>query len=236
MNATVLWVIAVILAIVGIVQLLQGQIIFGIVLARSRPRPSVPAAGACSAPGPEAYRAETWPTQPSRVVVVDTHFPRDLPAVQGRSALGQERISAGVRLDLGHVRSRRRSLERRPFERRGIGLWAGLSSQRLRGLRGPRLLAGRVRCSYLGGGGSSLGGDERELSAREAAQRDAQLTLQIVDQVDKMILDLSQPITTLEIVAVGGGPQGLQSVSDGLRFGEQRMLQASRKLKNSIVS
>lgn len=32
MNATVLWVIAVIIAIVGIVQLLQGQIIFGIVL------------------------------------------------------------------------------------------------------------------------------------------------------------------------------------------------------------
>ena len=32
MNATVLWIIAVILAIVGIVQLLQGQIIFGIVL------------------------------------------------------------------------------------------------------------------------------------------------------------------------------------------------------------
>jgi hypothetical protein len=32
MNATILWVIAVILAIVGIVQLIQGQIIFGIVL------------------------------------------------------------------------------------------------------------------------------------------------------------------------------------------------------------
>ncbi len=32
MNATVLWVIAVILVIVGIVQLFQGQVIFGIVL------------------------------------------------------------------------------------------------------------------------------------------------------------------------------------------------------------
>lgn len=32
MNATILWVIAVILVIVGIVQLLQGQLIFGIVL------------------------------------------------------------------------------------------------------------------------------------------------------------------------------------------------------------
>ena len=32
MNATVLWVIAVILAIVGVVQLIQGQIIFGIIL------------------------------------------------------------------------------------------------------------------------------------------------------------------------------------------------------------
>ncbi len=32
MNATVLWVIAAILVIVGIVQLIQGQIIFGIVL------------------------------------------------------------------------------------------------------------------------------------------------------------------------------------------------------------
>ncbi|MCU1358889.1 MAG: hypothetical protein JWN99_178 [Ilumatobacteraceae bacterium] len=32
MNTTVLWVIAAILVIVGIVQLLQGQIIFGIVL------------------------------------------------------------------------------------------------------------------------------------------------------------------------------------------------------------
>ncbi len=32
MNATVLWVIAVILVIVGIVQLLQGQILLGIVL------------------------------------------------------------------------------------------------------------------------------------------------------------------------------------------------------------
>ena len=31
-NATVLWVIAVILVIVGIVQLFQGQVIFGIVL------------------------------------------------------------------------------------------------------------------------------------------------------------------------------------------------------------
>ncbi len=32
MNATVLWVIAAILVIIGIVQLIQGQIIFGIVL------------------------------------------------------------------------------------------------------------------------------------------------------------------------------------------------------------
>jgi hypothetical protein len=32
MNATVLWVIAAILVIIGVVQLLQGQIIFGIVL------------------------------------------------------------------------------------------------------------------------------------------------------------------------------------------------------------
>jgi hypothetical protein len=32
MNATVLWVIAAILVIVGIVQLIQGQIIFGILL------------------------------------------------------------------------------------------------------------------------------------------------------------------------------------------------------------
>lgn len=32
MNATVLWVIAVILAIIGIVQLLQGQIILAIIL------------------------------------------------------------------------------------------------------------------------------------------------------------------------------------------------------------
>lgn len=32
MNATILWIIAAILVVVGIVQLLQGQIIFGIVL------------------------------------------------------------------------------------------------------------------------------------------------------------------------------------------------------------
>ncbi len=32
MNATVLWIVAAILVIVGIVQLLQGQIIFGVVL------------------------------------------------------------------------------------------------------------------------------------------------------------------------------------------------------------
>ena len=32
MNATVLWVISVIHAIVGIVQLVQGQIVFGILL------------------------------------------------------------------------------------------------------------------------------------------------------------------------------------------------------------
>ncbi|HWJ63641.1 MAG TPA: GPGG-motif small membrane protein [Acidimicrobiales bacterium] len=32
MNATILWIIAAILVIAGIVQLLQGQIIFGIVL------------------------------------------------------------------------------------------------------------------------------------------------------------------------------------------------------------
>ncbi len=32
MNATLLWVIAVILGIVGVVQLLQGQIILGVVL------------------------------------------------------------------------------------------------------------------------------------------------------------------------------------------------------------
>jgi len=31
-NATILWVIAVIIAIVGVVQLVQGQIIFGVVL------------------------------------------------------------------------------------------------------------------------------------------------------------------------------------------------------------
>ncbi len=32
MNSTVLWVIAAIIVIVGIVQLIQGQIIFGVVL------------------------------------------------------------------------------------------------------------------------------------------------------------------------------------------------------------
>jgi hypothetical protein len=32
MNASILWVIAAILVVVGVVQLLQGQIIFGIVL------------------------------------------------------------------------------------------------------------------------------------------------------------------------------------------------------------
>lgn len=32
MNATVLWIIAVIIAVIGVVQLLQGQIILGIVL------------------------------------------------------------------------------------------------------------------------------------------------------------------------------------------------------------
>lgn len=32
MNATVLWIIAVILAVIGVIQLLQGQIILGIVL------------------------------------------------------------------------------------------------------------------------------------------------------------------------------------------------------------
>jgi hypothetical protein len=32
MNATLLWLVAVVLAVVGVVQLLQGQIIFGIVL------------------------------------------------------------------------------------------------------------------------------------------------------------------------------------------------------------
>ena len=32
MNSTILWIIAAILVIVGIVQLIQGQIIFGVVL------------------------------------------------------------------------------------------------------------------------------------------------------------------------------------------------------------
>lgn len=32
MNATILWVLAVILVVIGVVQLLQGQIILGIVL------------------------------------------------------------------------------------------------------------------------------------------------------------------------------------------------------------
>ena len=32
MNASLLWIIAVVIAIVGVVQLLQGQVIFGIVL------------------------------------------------------------------------------------------------------------------------------------------------------------------------------------------------------------
>jgi hypothetical protein len=32
MNATVLWVIAVVIAVIGVVQLIQGQILFGIVL------------------------------------------------------------------------------------------------------------------------------------------------------------------------------------------------------------
>lgn len=32
MNATVLWVIAAIIAVIGIVQLLQGQILFGVIL------------------------------------------------------------------------------------------------------------------------------------------------------------------------------------------------------------
>lgn len=32
MNSTILWVIAVVLVVAGIIQLLQGQLIFGIVL------------------------------------------------------------------------------------------------------------------------------------------------------------------------------------------------------------
>ena len=32
MNATLLWIIAAILVVVGVVQLLQGQVIFGIIL------------------------------------------------------------------------------------------------------------------------------------------------------------------------------------------------------------
>ncbi|MEO6121644.1 MAG: GPGG-motif small membrane protein [Acidimicrobiales bacterium] len=32
MNASVLWVVAVVLAIIGVFQLLQGQVIFGIVV------------------------------------------------------------------------------------------------------------------------------------------------------------------------------------------------------------
>ena len=32
MNATVLWLIAVVIAVVGVVQILQGQVIFGIIL------------------------------------------------------------------------------------------------------------------------------------------------------------------------------------------------------------
>jgi hypothetical protein len=32
MSATILWIIAVILAVIGVIQLLQGQIILGIVL------------------------------------------------------------------------------------------------------------------------------------------------------------------------------------------------------------
>ncbi len=32
MNATVLWIIAVVIAIIGVVQLLQGQLILGIIL------------------------------------------------------------------------------------------------------------------------------------------------------------------------------------------------------------
>jgi hypothetical protein len=32
MNANLLWIIAVVLAVVGVVQLIQGQIIFGILL------------------------------------------------------------------------------------------------------------------------------------------------------------------------------------------------------------
>jgi len=32
MNATILWLIAVVLVVVGVVQLLQGQIIFGVLL------------------------------------------------------------------------------------------------------------------------------------------------------------------------------------------------------------
>ena len=32
MNTTVLWILGVILAVVGVVQLLQGQILFGIIL------------------------------------------------------------------------------------------------------------------------------------------------------------------------------------------------------------
>lgn len=32
MNATVLWIIAAVLVVVGVVQLLQGQMIFGVVL------------------------------------------------------------------------------------------------------------------------------------------------------------------------------------------------------------
>ena len=32
MNATVLWIVAVVIAIIGIVQLIQGELIFGVIL------------------------------------------------------------------------------------------------------------------------------------------------------------------------------------------------------------
>ena len=61
MNATVLWVIAAILAIIGIVQLIQGQVILGIILFIAAAAVA-PAAGQCSAAAACKYTC-SWPAR-----------------------------------------------------------------------------------------------------------------------------------------------------------------------------
>ena len=141
MNATVLWVIAAILVIVGIVQLIQGQILFGIILIvlGCLVGPGGTACSAAAEPDPERH-CRTAPAR-GRSLHVGSAPVDQVMLVVGLGTAGHDR---GKCLVDGRVEVVAVEGPEQPVPRRA-GPGAGSAARRTRG--GSRLRSARGRAA-----------------------------------------------------------------------------------------